>query len=323
MSLSKKFIIYETNWWKWVKSSMNTPGIVSEGLTDDYLQVKYNGEADKSFTLDKSIYKMRNMHANRIAKHGSSKKLKGRESTMVTTYNKKGKCHVCNKTGHWARNYYHRKSSTKDTNKASKKRCSLHKTHLHDNSECRSQQQQLNGNNGNNRNNRNGNRNGQHQAVTTTPAHAHTAINSGCTRVVGNYNNAAASTQGNTTAASTASTETPATTLHTSPPQGVGYSFIAASSTTSNMTADSCASSQFIDNRLLRGIEQRMLYYLHLEPPVIINVAGGHRLSGVGQGFLIVEAEDQQGIKDPVQLPGTIVPGLGFDLFSGGTAATK
>ena len=66
-----------------------------------------------------------------------------------------------------------------------------------------------------------------------------------------------------------------------------------------------------------------MLNYVHLEPPVIINVAGGHRLSGVGQGFLIVEAEDQQGIKDPVQLPGTIVPGLGFDLFSGGTAATK
>ena len=160
---------------------------------------------------------MRNMHANRIAKHGSSKKLKGRESTMVTTYNKKGKCHVCNKTGHWARNYYHRKSSTKDTNKASKKRCSLHKTHLHDNSQCRNQQQQLNGDIGNNRDNRNDQRNDQHQATTTTPAHANTAINSGSTRVVENYNNATPSIQRTATATSTTSTETPASTLHAQP----------------------------------------------------------------------------------------------------------
>ena len=108
------------------------------------------------------------MHANRIAKHGPSRKQKGRESAMVTTFNKKGKCHVCNKTGHWARDCYYRKRSMKNTSKASKKWYSLHKAHLHDNSECRSQQQQLNGNNGNNRNNRNGQKNSQHQATTTT-----------------------------------------------------------------------------------------------------------------------------------------------------------
>ena len=66
-----------------------------------------------------------------------------------------------------------------------------------------------------------------------------------------------------------------------------------------------------------------MLSYVHLEPPVIINVAGGHRLSGVGKGILIVEVEGQQGIKHLVQLPVTIVPGLGRHLFSAGTAATK
>ena len=218
--------------------------IVLEGLTDDYLQIKYNAEADDSFTLDNAIYTMLNMHANRIAKHGPSKNQKGRESAMVSTFNKGEKCHVCNKTGHWARYCYHRKSSMNDTNKASKKWCSLHKIHLYDNPECRSQQQQLNGNSGINRNNRNGQRNGQHHATTTTPAHANPAIKFRLsTTVVENCNNAAASIPGTTTATSTTSTETPVSTLHATPPQGIGCSFIASSSTTSNvnltMTADS------------------------------------------------------------------------------------
>ena len=88
------------------------------------------------------------------------------------------------------------------------------------------------------------------------------------------------------------------------------------------MTVDSGASSHFIDNRLLPGIEQRMLNYVHLEPLVIINVAGGHRLLAVGKWILIV-AEDQQGIQQPVQLPVTIASRLGRHLFSGGTAATN
>ena len=110
--------------------------IVLEGLTDDYLQIKYNAKADGNLTLAKAIYTIRNMHANRIAKHRSSRKQRRRESAMVTTFNKKRKCHVGNKTGHWARDCYHRKSSMKYTNKASKKWCSLHKTHLNDNYEC-------------------------------------------------------------------------------------------------------------------------------------------------------------------------------------------
>ena len=122
--------------------------IVLEGLTDDYIQIKHNAETDDSWC-------------------GPSRKQKGRESTMVITFSKKGKCHICNKTGHWARDCYHRKSSMRDTNKASKKWCSLHRTHLHGNSECRSQQQQLSGNNRNYRKNWNGQRNGQHQAIAT------------------------------------------------------------------------------------------------------------------------------------------------------------
>ena len=90
------------------------------------------------------------------------------------------------------------------------------------------------------------------------------------------------------------------------------------------LTADSGASGHFIDSQLPLGIEQRMLNYVHLDPPVAIQVAGGHRLSGVGKGvYLVVKVEDQRRVKHPVQLPATIAPRLGHYLFSGGTAVAK
>ena len=39
--------------------------IVLEGLTDEYLQIKYSAEADDDFTLDRAVITMRNMYANR------------------------------------------------------------------------------------------------------------------------------------------------------------------------------------------------------------------------------------------------------------------
>lgn len=44
---------------------------------------------------------------------------------------------------------------------------------------------------------------------------------------------------------------------------------------------------------------------------MVVEVAGGHRLSGVGKGVVIVQAEDYQGVKHSVELPATIVSGLG------------
>ena len=128
--------------------------IVLEGLTGDYLQLKYNAEADDSFTLDKAIYTIRNMHANGIAEHGPSRKQKGRQSAMVTVFNKGSAC--LQQSWPLSQRLLPPKKIIKETNEASTKWCSLNKAHLHDNSECRSQQQQLNGNNRNNRNNRNG-----------------------------------------------------------------------------------------------------------------------------------------------------------------------
>ena len=100
------------------------------------------------------------------------------------------------------------------------------------------------------------------------------------------------------------------------------------------MTADGGAFIHFIDNQLLPGIELKMNHYVHLNPPATINVAGNHRLYGVGQGILVVQMLHHLGSKHSVQLhhlgsqhsvqlPVTIVPGLGRHLFSEGPAAIK
>ena len=89
------------------------------------------------------------------------------------------------------------------------------------------------------------------------------------------------------------------------------------------MTADSRASSHFINNQLLPGIQHKMNHDVQLDPPVIINVAGNHRLYGVCQGVLVVLVLDHIGSKHSVQLPVTIVPGLGRHIFSRGSAAAR
>ena len=131
-----------------------------------------------------------------------------------------------------------------------------------------------------------------------------------------------------TTAATSTSFATPP--YPSSPPVGIGYSFIAAppikiatQPIEFTVTADSGASSHFIDNQLLPGIELKINHYVHLNPPVTINVAGNHRLYGVGQGVLVVQVLDHLGAKHSVQLPVTIVPGPSRHLFSRGSAAMK
>ena len=56
---------------------------------------------------------------------------------------------------------------------------------------------------------------------------------------------------------------------------------------------------------------------------MIINVAGNHRLYGVDQGVLVFQVLDHIGSKHSVQLPVTVVPGLGRHLLSGGPAAAR
>ena len=66
-----------------------------------------------------------------------------------------------------------------------------------------------------------------------------------------------------------------------------------------------------------------MNHHVQLDPPVTINAAGNHRLYGVGRGVLFVQVLDLIGSKHSVQLPVTVVPGLGRHQFSGESAATR
>ena len=204
--------------------------------------------------------------------------------------------------------------------------CSLHNTDRHDNSDCQPQMRddiitrrprpgQQNGRQNNNRS-----------------AHANTATTPTSTTQMEAYvpeiHAPSTSTAAVTTAATSTFLATPS--CPSSPPVGIGYSFIAAppikiaaQPVDFSMTADSGASSHFIDNKLLPGIEHKMNHYVQLDPPVIINVAGNHRLYGVGQGVLVVQVLDHIGSKHSVQLPVTIVPGLVIHLFSGGSAAAR
>ena len=59
--------------------------IVLEGLTDEYLEIKYCAKADDDFTLDRAVITMCNMYANRAMRNGPLRKAKGRESAMVVT----------------------------------------------------------------------------------------------------------------------------------------------------------------------------------------------------------------------------------------------
>ena len=58
-----------------------------EELTDEYLQIKYNAEADDDFTLDRAVIIMHTMYANRAMRNGPSRKAKGRESAIVSHVN--------------------------------------------------------------------------------------------------------------------------------------------------------------------------------------------------------------------------------------------
>ena len=100
-------------------------GIVMEGHTDEYLQIKHSAEADDDFTLDRTVITMRNMYANRAMRNGHFQKAKGRESAMVVTVTPSAvvTCSHCKKTGHRFQNWFKRKGkmsgekTSRDTSK--------------------------------------------------------------------------------------------------------------------------------------------------------------------------------------------------------------
>ncbi|CAB1109566.1 unnamed protein product [Ectocarpus sp. CCAP 1310/34] len=107
------------------------------------------------------------------------------------------------------------------------------------------------------------------------------------------------------------------------PPAGIGFSFIADSTApaqTFTMTVDTGASNHFLDNELIPALEQRMVEYTKIDPPLLIHVAGQGQLHGTAKGALKVTVTDQNGNPRSIRLPFICVPKLGRHLFSGGTA---
>ena len=87
--------------------------IVIEGLTDDYDRVKYDAERDPDLSISDIEVTLRSMYSNRVARNIlGNKGSRGRESAMiaasppessVTSSKFMGKCFLCGKMGHHAR----------------------------------------------------------------------------------------------------------------------------------------------------------------------------------------------------------------------------
>ena len=68
--------------------------ITLEGLTDEYVHMKCSAETENDFSFDQTVVatRMRDMYANRrIMRDGPSRKVKRRESAMITCKQVDGK----------------------------------------------------------------------------------------------------------------------------------------------------------------------------------------------------------------------------------------
>ena len=82
------------------------------------------------------------------------------------------------------------------------------------------------------------------------------------------------------------------------------------------MLVDSGSSKHyFVDSKFIRGVENRMLEYTGINPPMKIKAAGHNTLFGTVQGILQVVVRDTQDVCRTVKLPIVLVPGLGRNIF--------
>ncbi|CAM9516495.1 unnamed protein product, partial [Sphacelaria rigidula] len=121
-------------------------GIVTEGLTDDYSQIKYDAERDPDFSPSQIESTMRNLCINRPARGKSVRKPVRRDSALIaaspveysgTKTVHQVRCFTCGTMGHQMREC----RSTQQSNDSGRqtKWCTLHRTANHHNTECRSQ----------------------------------------------------------------------------------------------------------------------------------------------------------------------------------------
>ena len=206
--------------------------------------------------------------------------------------------------------------------------CSLHNTHLHDNADCRFQQQQQRGNGNCSDYNRGYNNydNRRHRGDGSNTGRANTAVTVNGTS---SPTAIAPALVAQFTAPPTPVRFEVAPTPYVieAPPSGIGFSFLAGSPTSGplkfTMMSDCEASSHFVDCNLIGDIESRMKDIVKLDPPATIVSAGHRALRGVSRGILTVRVTDAQNFLHDMLLPAMNVPGLGRHLFSGGMTALK
>ena len=79
----------------------------------------------------------------------------------------------------------------------------------------------------------------------------------------------------------------------------------------------------FVNLKLIRGIESRVLEYAEIYPPMEIKAAGHNAFFGTTQVILLIVVRDTQDVCRTVKFPVVLVPGLGRNLFSTALAAQK
>ena len=86
---------------------------------------------------------------------------------------------------------------------------------------------------------------------------------------------------------------------------------------------DSGSSKHFVDPKLIRRVESRMLHYAEINPPMEFKAAGHNTLFGTAQGILLVVLRDTQDVYRTVKLPILFVSGLRRNIFFTALAAQK
>ncbi|CAN0079010.1 unnamed protein product, partial [Ectocarpus sp. 12 AP-2014] len=116
-------------------------GIILNGLPEEYSQVKLLAESQNDFDLNAVMETMRNMYGNRDAANGLSRIAKGRSSAMTATASAKF-CSFCKKKGHTVEECWRKNRQPAGQAPGGRKGnwCTIHRTSLHDNSNCREQQ---------------------------------------------------------------------------------------------------------------------------------------------------------------------------------------
>ena len=257
-------------------------------------------------------------------------------------YKKKDvQCYNCQKYGHMKRdcperstmnntrndNNYRRSGSSRNGRQdgarprtRQQKWCSLHRTHLHDDSECFAQK--------NGRNNRAARdtaaQQGDQDASTTQALSVRESRQSNWARN-SNRNN---TNRGAHVAQADRSGPTEETVV-----EGycgnLGFPMIASledneepqpDSDRISLLVDSGASDHYLDGKLIPDLETILDNYTPITNPFRIIGAGGHVFYGVGEGIITAFAQDMEGQDREVRFKCFNVPGLGKHLFSTGTA---